>query len=187
MSDISVYFCKGCSEQGVNLSKSVDFPDNMVLGCVNCPIRDARLYQDYRQLFRTFRLRRNRLHEEIGERSDGEWLLLVGLNTYYPTTVEGQIQSYSLRKYPMVQWPSKTRELLFANLKLLKSVMVNRLRPLCVCLATLSRTGVITAIIAKVILLMLGNGLINKFEVFEKIVYFEEVVSTEGVPGRLCL
>jgi len=187
MSDISVYFCKGCVKQGVNLSRSVNFPDNMVLGCVNCPIGDTRLYEVYRQLFRTFRLKRNRLLQEIVKRSDGEWLFLVGLNTYYPTTVEGQRQSYSVRKYPRVQWPSKTMELLFANLKLLKSEMVNRLRPLCVCLATLSRRGVITAIIAKVILLMLGNGLINKFEVFEKIVYFEEVVSTESVSGRLCL
>ena len=177
MSNNSVYFCRACVEHGVELSSCEHFPNNMVLGCASCPIRDTKRLEYYRELFHIWRFQRRRLREVILEHPDGEWLLLCGANTYFPSCVEGQKQSYSIREQcPKEQWVSKSMDMLLANLKLLKSGMGKCSMPVTVCLATLSRKGLITATISKVIVLMLGNGLINKFEEFDRIVYTEGVL-----------
>ena len=183
--DLNLYFCVGCVETGIRYELGVCLPNNITLGCSECPIRNKCLYQDYRKLFLSWRLNPHRLCFEIGERSNGEWLLLCGLNTYLPSCVEGMTQSYKVfHQLPKDQWISKTMEMLFANLAILKYGIVQRLMPLCVCLATLTRKGAITATISKVILLMAGNCLINKFEVFDEIVYTQCVGMTDET-GRI--
>jgi hypothetical protein len=74
----------------------------------------------------------------------------------------------------------RAMEIFIFNLNVWKAPVARRLTPVCVPLVVVTRRGQITATVARNIILMVGNCLINKCEVFDKLVYTE----CEVVDGR---
>ena len=75
----------------------------------------------------------------------------------------------------------RAMEIFIFNLNVWKAPVARRLATDCVPLVVVTRRGQITATVARNIILMVGNCLINKCEVFDRLVYTE----CEVVDGRI--
>ena len=168
------WFCSMCLIQ-MPLTHTVSNVNKLSVGCVLCPINSEHL---------TRRLRGMPGHkfEDIKFYKTGEWMALHALNDRFPIHPQKGMKSsrHIIKDSPKDEWVAKVRELLLFNLNVWKDPIARRLATDCVPLVVVTRRGQITATVARIIILMIGNCLINECEVFDKLVYTE----CEVVDGR---
>jgi len=171
-------FCKECLTQ-MPLTSTVCNVNKVSAGCPSCLINSEHLTKQLRDMPRRG-VRRD--FGDIQNYPDGELMALHTLNDRFPIHPQKGMNSsrHIINNYPEHEWVAKVRELLRFNLKVWKDPIVRGLATDCVPLVVVTRRGQITATVARNIILMVGNCLINKCEVFDRLVYTE----CEVVDGR---
>jgi hypothetical protein len=156
----STLFCQQCHEEKASYVTNVYYEKALTLGCPNCPINIPEVTAN------------------------------TMFNVY--TSTEAQVLNwYNGAGYPFTYFPiepevtrfEKAFSKLFEYRDKWKQIFVPWLAKECLPLVIVTRTGRITATVARRILMMIGNNLMNPYEVFDKILYHPAWPQTQ----RLCI
>jgi hypothetical protein len=162
-------FCVDCRRRGGTcvFPDGSRWPNKFALGCEHCPMNSLAVASTVNQQFKSFEHRTNEI----------EALSIFNARTKVPTSYQGSFSIVPvIRKHPQETrefFVTKTLEILEANHETWFASVHPGIQNQCLPVVLMTRRMLMTATVARVILLMLGNCLIDPLEVFNGLVYDE--------------
>jgi len=169
-------FCVDCQRRGGTcvFPDGSRWPNKFALGCEHCPMNSSAVASTVNQQFRQWSLK---IKPTIERTREIEALSIFNARTKVPSFYQGSFSIVPLiKQYPHETrdfFVTKTLEILEANHETWFASVEPSLQNQCLPVVLMTRRMFMTATVARVILLMLGNCLINPLEVFNGLVYDE--------------